>query len=182
MDHEDILLTLAEVSVALAGFSGVVAVFGRRDPGTWSFADRFRFFALVHTSLSSLLLCILPFGLLAFNIPEEAVWSALSALFVVYNAVVGFFTSRRFLAASSSERAEFTSGVMPVMFAILAPILVLSIFNVAVGGTFGPFLVALIYLLVLSSFLFARMLVSAFGAEDAASDGDDPVEPSESSR
>jgi hypothetical protein len=165
MDHEDILLTLAEVSVALAGFSGVVAVFGRRDPGTWSFADRFRFFALVHTSLSSLLLCILPFGLVVFDIP-----------------VVGFFTSRHFLAASSSERAEFTSGVMPVTFAILAPILVLSIYNVVVGGTFGPFLVALIYLLVQSSFLFARMLVSAFGAEDAASDGDDPVRPSDTSQ
>ncbi len=182
MDHEDILLTLAEVSVALAGFSGVVAVFGRRDPGTWSFADRFRFFALVHTSLSSLLLCIIPFGLLAFSLAEETVWSALSALFVVYNAVVGFFTSRHFLAASSSERAEFTSGVMPVMFAIFSPILVLSIYNVAVLGTFGPFLVALIYLLVQSSFLFARMLVSAFGAEDAASSSDDSVEPSDASQ
>ena len=106
MDHGDILLTLAEVSVAFAGFSGVVAVFGRRDPGTWSFADRFRFFSLVHASLFSLLLCIMPFGLLALN--------------------------------------------------------------VAAGATFGPFLAALIFLIVLCSFLFARMLVAAFGAGRAA--------------
>ena len=48
--------------------------------------------------------------------------------------------------------------------AILAPLLVLNIYNVAVGATFGPFLVTLIFLLAYSSFLFARMLVSAFGA------------------
>ena len=164
MDHRDILLTLAEISVACAGFSGVVAVFGRRDPGTWSFADRVRFFFLVHASLSSLLLCIVPFGLIALNVAEASVWRSLSALFVLNIIVVGFLFVRRFLAASSSERAEFTLIVFPVFFAILAAVLVLNIYNVAVGATFGPFLVALIFLLVYSSFLFARMLVSAFGA------------------
>ena len=168
MDHRDILLTLAEISVAFAGFSGVVAVFGRRDPGTWSFADRVRFFMLVHASLSSLLLCIVPFGLLALNVAEASVWRSLSAVFVLNIIVVGFLFIRRFLAASSSERAEFTLIVFPVFFAIIASVLVLSIYNVAVGATFGPFLVALIFLLVYSSFLFARMLVSAFGAGRAA--------------
>ncbi len=168
MDHGDILLTLAEVFVAFAGFSGVVAVFGRRDPGAWSFAERFRFFSLVVTSLSSLLLCIVPFGLLALNVAEASVWRSLSALFVLYNIVVGFLFIRRFLATSASERAEFTPIVMPVAFAILAPILVLNIYNVTVGATFGPFLVALIYLLVQSSFLFAFILGSAFGGGRAA--------------
>ena len=164
MDHRDILLTLAEISVAFAGFSGVVAVFGRRDPGTWSFADRVRFFMLVHASLSSLLLCIVPFGLLALNVAEASVWRSLSALIVLNIIVVGFLFIRRFLAASSSERAEFTLIVFPVFFAILAAVLVLNIYNVAVGATFGRFLVTLIFLLAYSSFLFARMLVSAFGA------------------
>ncbi len=163
MDHGDILLTLAEVSVALAGFSGVVAVFGRRDPGNWSFADRFRFFSLVHSSHSSLLLCIVPFGLLAFNVAEASVWRTLSALFVLYNVVVAFLSFRRLLAASPSERAEFTPIVFPVTLAMIAAVLALNIYNVVVGATFGPFLVALILLLVTSSFLFARMLISAFG-------------------
>jgi hypothetical protein len=168
VDHGDILLTLAEVSVAFAGFSGVVAVFGRRDPGTWSFADRLRFSTLVHSSLSSLLLCIVPFGLLAFNVAEASVWRSLSALFVLYAILASFLSIRRLLAISSSERAEFTVIVIPVIFAILATIVALNIYNVAVGATFGPFLVALIFLLVLSSYFFARMLVSAFGAGPAA--------------
>ena len=167
MDHRDILLTLAEISVAFAGFSGVVAVFGRRDPGTWSFADRVRFFMLVHASLLSLLLCIVPFGLLALNVAEASVWRSLSALFVLNIIVVCFLFIRRFLAVSSSERAEFTLIVFPVFFAILAAVLVLNIYNVAVGATFGPFLAGLIFLLAYSSFLFARMLISSFARRAA---------------
>ncbi len=164
MDHGDILLSLAEVSVAFAGFSGVVAVFGRRDPASWSFADRIRFFQLVHTSLSSLLLCIVPFGLLAFQVAEDLVWRWLSALFVSYSIVASILSIRRLRAASSSERAGITMMVFPVGIAILVPIVALNIHNTAVGGKFAPFLVALIFLLVLSSFLFARMLISGFGA------------------
>ena len=42
MEHSDVLLTITEVSVAFAGFSGIVAVFGRRDPGRWPLGDRYR--------------------------------------------------------------------------------------------------------------------------------------------
>ncbi len=120
------------------------------------------------SSLSSLLLCIVPFGLLAFNVAEASVWRSLSALFVLYAIVTSFLSIRRLLAISSPERAEFTVIVIPVFFAILATIVALNIYNVAVGATFGPFLVALIFLLVVSSYSFARMLVSAFGAGPAA--------------
>ena len=174
VDHGDILLTLAEVSVAFAGFSGVVAVFGRRDPNLWSFADRFRFFSLVHTSLSSLLLCIVPFGLFALNVPEASVWRSVSALFLLYMIVVVFLSTRRLLAASSSERAGFTGIGFYVSFATSAPMLILNFYNVAVGAAFGPFLVCLIFLLAVSSFLFARMLVSAFGAGRAAQQAVEP--------
>ena len=164
MEHNDILLALAEVSVALAGFSGVVAVFGRRDPGTWSFADRFRFFSLVHTSLSTLILCVLPFGLFAVHLAEGSVWGAMSALYISYVIVTAIFTLRRLRGATSSERAEFTPIVLPVVLSAQALIAGFNIYNVAVGATFGPFLVALIFVLAQSSFLFARMLVSGFGA------------------
>ncbi len=117
----------------------------------------------MHTSLSSLLLCIVPFGLFALNVPEASVWRSVSALFFLYTIVDVFLSTRRFLAASSPERAGFTGIDFYVSFATSAPILVLNFYNVAVGATFGPFLVGLIFLLAVSIFLFARMLVSAFG-------------------
>ena len=35
MDYQNALSTLAEVAIAITGFAGVVAVFGRRSSGDW---------------------------------------------------------------------------------------------------------------------------------------------------
>ncbi len=163
VDHRDILLTLAEVSVAFAGFSGVVAVFGRRDPSSWSFSDRYRFILLVETSLSLLLLCILPFGLFSVHITDESVWRAMSALAVSYIVLSIIFSIRRRRAAPSSESAELTSIFAQVFMAGYVLILILSVYNTVYVAEFGPFLVALILLLARSGYLFARMLISGFG-------------------
>ena len=42
-------------------------------------------------------------------------------------------------------------------------IVLLSVYNAVLVAEFGPFLVALILHLILTCFLFARMLVSGFG-------------------
>ena len=162
MDHGEILLTLAEVSVAFAGFAGVVAVFGRREPGTWSFLDRVRFFSLVHASLSAFLHCIVPFGLLAFQLTEAVVWRWSSGLFVVNVTAATVLLLGRIRAASTSDRAGLTIVSVYVMIAMLVPILALNVQNVVASGSFGPFLAGLIFLLAYCSFLFARMLISSF--------------------
>jgi len=155
------------VSVAFAGFSGVVAVFGRRDPSSWSFSDRFRFFSLVESSLSLLLLCILPFGLLSVHITEEAVWRTMSAFLVSYLVLSDIYRVVRLRAAPSSERAKLAS-IATRLFAIgHVLVVVLSIYNTVFVGEFGPFLLALIFILTRSGFLFARLLITGFGGRPA---------------
>jgi len=155
------------VSVAFAGFSGVVAVFGRRDPSSWSFSDRFRFFSLVESSLSLLLLCILPFGLSSVHIADDSVWRAMSALIVSYLVLSDIFRIRRLRAASSSERSELASIATRVFVVGHVLVVILSAYNAGFVGEFGPFLVALIFILTRSGFLFARMLISGFGGKPA---------------
>jgi hypothetical protein len=58
LDAFDTLLTLAEVSLGLAGFAGIVVVFGR-GPGALPPADSFRLLALVGCSLGTLFLSLL---------------------------------------------------------------------------------------------------------------------------
>jgi hypothetical protein len=55
MAPEDILTTTAEIGIALAGFSGIVAVLGRRAEGAWSGADRVRLAMLLETSFAAVL-------------------------------------------------------------------------------------------------------------------------------
>ena len=43
MAETELLFTVAEISVALAGFSAVVVLFKRRDSGKWRAADANRF-------------------------------------------------------------------------------------------------------------------------------------------
>ena len=44
----DILMTLAEVSIALAGFGGIVAGLGYRSKDNWSSRDKFRLLVTIN--------------------------------------------------------------------------------------------------------------------------------------
>jgi hypothetical protein len=74
------LSALAEVSVAFAGFSGIVTAFRRRDPGVWSKLDRFRFRFMVEFSLATLALSLFPFFVSELGLSESMVWSLSSLL------------------------------------------------------------------------------------------------------
>ncbi|MFQ5515565.1 MAG: hypothetical protein ACE5FG_14205 [Myxococcota bacterium] len=168
VDESDVLHTLAEVSVAFAGFSGVVAVFGRRDPTTWSFADRLRFTTLIESSLIALLFCVLPSCLFALHLSEEAAWRTLSGLFAAYLVFRGVHGPRRIRAASSPETAEVSRGAVVIVLFLDGGGLLLNLYNVVLLGELGPFLAALLLLLTKAGFLFARLLLLSFRGSRAA--------------
>jgi hypothetical protein len=60
MQSHDILQTIAEVAVALTGFSGVVVVLGPRGSGSWSREDLLQLRTLVEPSLVALFGSFLP--------------------------------------------------------------------------------------------------------------------------
>lgn len=51
---EDFLFTIAEIAVALIGFSGIVTVLGRRGKGEWQAEERVRLLALTEPSAVAL--------------------------------------------------------------------------------------------------------------------------------
>jgi hypothetical protein len=53
LDAPQILVGIAEIAVALAGFSGVVVVFGSRSQGQWRAGDRLRLSFLLEASLTA---------------------------------------------------------------------------------------------------------------------------------
>ena len=74
MQYSDTLSTIAEVSIALAGFTGVVAVLGRRSSGGWSSEELLQLRALVETSLAALFVSFVP-GMVSSAVGSEtAVW------------------------------------------------------------------------------------------------------------
>ena len=72
MASETLISTLTQVAVALVGFTGVVAVLGHRNQGTWTAGERLRLRVLVETSLTALFASLTP-GLLFLALSSDAV-------------------------------------------------------------------------------------------------------------
>lgn len=161
MPYESALSTLAEVAVAIAGFSGIVSVFGRRSAGQWTTAERNRMLALLVLSLTALLFCLLPFVLLAIPVSESTCWRSLSLVAVVPRvaflarllpvAVEASRLARREREVSLVVSASFLVGDLLVIAALLANGLAL--------GVAWPYLAMILWVLAEASVSFARLVL-----------------------
>lgn len=167
IEHSEVLLTLTEVSVAFAGFSGVVAVFGRPKIGDWSIGDRYRFLALVETSLAAAFLSLLPIGLTVVQLSPEFVWRAGSILSVVYVATSYITHTLRYRSVPTDARSGAAWADVYVTGIVDVGIVGLNLYNVTVPAEPGLFLLALILLVGESGFFFARLLFQAVSSRPA---------------
>jgi hypothetical protein len=72
LENTQTLETIAEVAIALAGFSGIVAVMGQRSSGEWSPAELTRLRLLLEVSLLVVFLSFLPALMLRGTSPIAA--------------------------------------------------------------------------------------------------------------
>ena len=61
MESADILQTIAEIAIGLAGFGGIAAGLGYRARGDWSDDDQVRLMGMAYTSLLVVFAALLPF-------------------------------------------------------------------------------------------------------------------------
>ena len=95
MDEIEILLTIAEIGVALAGFASLAAILGRRDRHTDPLVNAIRLRGLLDAGLSTMLLALI--GVLMLKIGGERDWvwrvSAIAGLLLV--STIGAAAFRR---------------------------------------------------------------------------------------
>ena len=108
-DHSyfGILLSLAEVSVSLTAFAGIVVAVGRRSSGEWSLIDRTRFAQVISNGVFALLFCLLPFLIIDPNIDlTEDSWSS-TLIFVGILGLIEFqYRLRRVLPVIKAQLDE----------------------------------------------------------------------------
>ncbi len=121
MGHEDWLMTMAEVSIALAGFSSLAAVLRDQSP-TESKINRTRLLTIVETSLSVLVFCIVPAVLHGLGVSEPAAFRFSAGLFLCGSVPTTWRGFRRYLSASEdASMKEFAlTGFMTVMGALMS--------------------------------------------------------------
>ena len=164
MDESETLRTIAEIGIALAGFTGVVAVLGRRSRGDWSPLETLRLHILIQTSLLVVFLSFLPILLLRAASAEMA-WRTANGACGLALVVTTYVIATRWRASGFSWEGE-SVRVNRILGAIstlaLFPILLLQ-FAAALGASFiDAFLLyalALLYLLSLGAMNFVLLLL-----------------------
>ena len=159
MDHQDLLQTLAEVSVALAGFSGVVSVFGRRHTGEWDPADRLHLSFMLETSLAVLFLSLLPFALLSVELTPRSTWTIMSSVLAAFLVMAFGAATYRYRRLSSGDQRMAVGRVYGIAMTLGdSSVIALQLFNVFSAHEFSLYLIGLIWLLFSCAFSFVRLL------------------------
>jgi hypothetical protein len=155
MNPTDLLTTLAQLGVALAGFSGIVSVLGTRASGEWSSWERTLLAVLLATSGGVILWSLLPLLLLASGLAEGRVWRLSSASWVVAQVAVLSHRVRQVVR----DRDTRTQGGVLVIAAFLGGVsaLVVQAVNVWLAVAW-PHLAAVTWYLLLSFLVFVLLL------------------------
>lgn len=162
IDPGEVLGAAAQVSVTLAGFAGVVVVFGRRAVHEWSGVDRFRLRLLLTTSAQALAYCMVGLLLLATSLEAHAVWvwsSALAIVLYVPTTVIGLQSFRQLLPGE----LEAAGASRPLFYGISILSLVggaLQLYNIFVARDFWPFFFLIVSAILASTLQFVRMILA----------------------
>ena len=160
MEASDELLTIAELAIGLAGFSGIAVVFRGRE-GLRE-VDRFRFIALFSTSISVLVLAFVPFGFYHAGQTGPELWKGSSAVLLVFWFSTAWLLAVRFRPDFSAADERLPIQLEVVIWGLGTLNLLLALANL-IGWPMESgvlfYLVALISYLVIAAFLFAFLVI-----------------------
>lgn len=161
MDAVDELLTLAELAIGLAGFSGVVVAFAHQ--GELTPLDRWRFAGLLSLSMGAAVAAFVPsiFHHLGFTGPS--LWRASSAVFLVFALPYVATFPPRLLRMSREIDAVPPASFLAATFVLSTLNLGLQVLNI-VGWPHAPgaalFVIGLLAWLVIASLFFGLLVLS----------------------
>ncbi|HEX2493454.1 MAG TPA: hypothetical protein VHK24_06725 [Steroidobacter sp.] len=157
-----ILLGFAGVGATFAGFSGVVAVFGRRAHGEWLPEDLFRLRNLMFMSLGVCLLAFAPLVLITWHFAAARTWALTSLLLFVGSLVYLLYARPANLRLRRDRPSLMPTWASVVFIAALSVAAILQLLNV-VGLFFergaGPYLAGLLALLCAAAMQFAFLVI-----------------------
>jgi hypothetical protein len=161
MDETDILLTVAEIGVALAGFASLAAILGRRDKHTDPLVNAIRLRGLLDAGLSAMLLALIGVLMLKIGGPSEWVWQAASAVGLVFVSTTGTAAFRR--EKLRRHLPGFRKVASAVMFTLVAAaFLGFALVVAGFAGTYGfhIYFGILCLLLVICCTMFVLVIAS----------------------
>jgi hypothetical protein len=160
LSASDELLTLAELAIGLAGFSGVVVAFTYR--GELEAIDRVRFIMLLSIAVSTAVLAFVPFAFAQAASTEAAVWQRSSGVFLVWGIVLGGLIGPRLRRTALESGAAIPVPFLFTVWALTILNLLLQLAN-TIGSPFTPgplpYVAGLVIWIVFSAFFFGFLVL-----------------------
>ena len=152
----DTLLSLAEISVALLGFSAIASVFYGRG-SDWT--PDGRFWASMSLSVISLVAALLPVSLISFDSPTSLVWYVSSAFVAIAMASL-FILSLRFSSLDRRAGVPLNWKFLTLFLVLMSSSLLMSIWNLAFNGlpTHALHISSIIVMQAMTAVIFLRFL------------------------
>jgi hypothetical protein len=161
VNEADALLTLAEIALGFAGFTGVIVVFSRDRSAPWEPIDAFRVTRMLSASLAALFFSLLPEGLFAAGLAAGATWRVASLLLLAYMVLSARRTRRDMNALEPRDRALFDPRFFPVIIASALAVMALLLLN-ASGWLWPPgyaaYYFGILHMLGFAAFQFVRII------------------------
>ena len=159
MDAVDHLLTIAEISVAIAGFAGIIATFQFQQIEHVSRGRVLAVWMIVNISLCMAFFSVLPFALINLGLEEWLVWSISSTLIGICSVVGSPFIIRNMSLQRETLPLRILFRSLPVVQMALVVVNFLNAFGILFDHEAGPFLVIIIFSLSIVCYNFSRLLV-----------------------
>jgi hypothetical protein len=174
-DHSELLLTMAEVAVAFAGFASITVLFRGRSGGKWAIPDVFRYGAMLRGSLCACLLSLLPVALFRAGVSEPWTWSLTSVGLLAY----GVLASRVFaflFRVGARANAEIARNAIAV--GLIVSLQLLNLLGLGFHREAAPVLLGVGLLLANAGANFYRLVVVSPSEIGTPNDPDDSLHKS----
>lgn len=187
MEPTDALFSIAEVSIAIVGFAGIVAAL-RPTPrdGEQAEMNRWRLEVMVETGVGAVVFALVPVLLIALDLPRETIWSvsgvasAAGMCFFLFHALR---SQQRLFGAYIPAGSGVTDGAIISLTAASVICAVLNALGITLERQFAGHLVTEFCWLAVALLAFFRILLAgrrrsaradapAEGAAPAAATGD----------
>jgi hypothetical protein len=165
MQEAETLRTIAEVAITIAGFTGVVVVFGNRVRGEWTQSEADRLWLLLAQALMASVFSFVPILLHSAGLASQAVWRVSNGTFAILFSAVGAQIAfrqrgltRRDGAALRPSWLAYSTFTVSAFIAIAQLAYSAGIFQVP--GSF-LFLLGLLYVLSMAVLNFWQLLMGS---------------------
>jgi hypothetical protein len=159
MEVFDILLVGVEVSIALAGFAGVIATYQINDVTRVRRSVVGALTVIVQYSLLAALVCAIPLLLHTFGVKGGTLWVISSVIGAIFMACAAYGSARSMRGAIAKKSSWLLFVLLQGLGALVTLAMILNAVDLVFHREPGPVVAGIIYALSVAGYMFSRLLL-----------------------